>query len=116
MLPFSDDPPSTTKNQFSDVSFTRPVKWHARCNSLPSGKKATTSERWLTPWNHQEEIIMLRLALVFLLIAVVAGLLGFTGIELLSVELARILFIVFLVLFIVALIGNATYGRPRDVI
>lgn len=59
---------------------------------------------------------MLRLALLFLVIAIAAALLGFTSVAFLSVEVARILFIVFLVLFVVALIGSAARGRPSDVI
>ena len=59
---------------------------------------------------------MLRLAIVFLLIAVLAGVFGFTGIEFVSVDIARILFFIFLVLFVIALIGNATYNRPSDLV
>jgi uncharacterized membrane protein YtjA (UPF0391 family) len=47
---------------------------------------------------------MLRYAVVFLIIALVAALLGFTGIAAGAVEIARILFFVFLLLFAVSLI------------
>ena len=46
---------------------------------------------------------MLYWTLVFLLIAVVAGVLGFTGLEVAAAGVARILFVVFLALFIVSL-------------
>jgi uncharacterized membrane protein YtjA (UPF0391 family) len=60
---------------------------------------------------------MLRLALTFLVLALVAGLLGFGLVANLSFDIARILFFVFLVLFVVALIGNAAGGaRPRDIV
>lgn len=47
---------------------------------------------------------MLRYAVVFLVIALVAGLLGFTGIAAGAVEIAKILFFVFLLLFVASLI------------
>lgn len=47
---------------------------------------------------------MLRLALFFLILAIVAGLLGFTEIAGAAVWIAKTLFIIFLVLFIVFLI------------
>ena len=64
----------------------------------------------------QGEATILRLALVFLLIAILAGIFGFTWIEIVSIELARIAFFVFLVLFVIALIANATYRRPSDLV
>jgi uncharacterized membrane protein YtjA (UPF0391 family) len=50
--------------------------------------------------------IMLRYALIFLLIALVAGALGFYGLEGLAMWFARVLFLVFLVLFIVSLVAG----------
>jgi len=47
---------------------------------------------------------MLRYALIFLIVAIVAGLLGFTGISLAASDIARILFFIFIVLFAVSLI------------
>ncbi len=46
---------------------------------------------------------MLRWAVIFLLIAIVAGLFGFTGVEEASATIAKWLFGIFLVLFIGAL-------------
>ena len=55
---------------------------------------------------------MLRWAVVFLLIAIIAGLFGFTGVEQASASIAKILFGIFLVLFIGALaIGLAIGSR-----
>jgi uncharacterized membrane protein YtjA (UPF0391 family) len=50
---------------------------------------------------------MLGYAITFLIVALVAAALGFGGIAGVSVEIARILFVVFLVLFVVTLI----FGR-----
>jgi uncharacterized membrane protein YtjA (UPF0391 family) len=47
---------------------------------------------------------MLYYAVVFLIIAIVAALFGFTGIAASAVGIAKILFFVFLLLFVVSLI------------
>jgi uncharacterized membrane protein YtjA (UPF0391 family) len=57
----------------------------------------------LNPFN-----TMLRYTLAFLLIAIVAGLLGFWAIEGLAATIAKVLFLVFLVLFIISLV----FKRP----
>mgnify|MGYP003349661323 CR=1 FL=1 len=46
------------------------------------------------------------------IVALVAGVLGFGGIAIISVEIARLLFFVFLVLFAVSLIAGLLRGRP----
>ena len=50
--------------------------------------------------------IMLYWAVVFFIIALAAALFGFTGVEVAAAGVARILFLVFLVLFVVSLIGG----------
>lgn len=47
---------------------------------------------------------MLHYAIVFFVIALVAALFGFTGIAAGAVEIAKILFFVFLILFVVSLV------------
>ena len=47
---------------------------------------------------------MLQWALIFLVVALVAGVLGFGGVAIISVEIARALFFVFLVLFALSLV------------
>jgi uncharacterized membrane protein YtjA (UPF0391 family) len=49
---------------------------------------------------------MLRWALGFLIVAIVAALFGFTGIAAASAGIAKIIFLVFLVLFLLSLIGH----------
>lgn len=49
---------------------------------------------------------MLRWALGFFLIALVAALFGFGGIAIAAAGIAKILFFIFLVLFLVALLGG----------
>jgi uncharacterized membrane protein YtjA (UPF0391 family) len=56
---------------------------------------------------------MLGWAITFLVVALVAALLGFTGIAILSVEIARLLFIIFIIHFVISLIfGLVRRGRP----
>jgi uncharacterized membrane protein YtjA (UPF0391 family) len=55
---------------------------------------------------------MLGWALTFLVVALIAGLLGFTTIAGASIALAKLLFVIFLVLFVVSLIMHLIRGRP----
>lgn len=54
---------------------------------------------------------MLSWALTFLVIALIAGLLGFTSIYVAAAGIAKILFFVFLVLFVISLIGGGMARR-----
>jgi uncharacterized membrane protein YtjA (UPF0391 family) len=64
--------------------------------------------------NKSKEIIMLYYAALFFVIALVAALFGFGGIAAGAVEIAKILFFIFLVLFVVSLIvGLMRRGGPR---
>lgn len=53
---------------------------------------------------------MLRWALIFFLVSVVAAVLGFTGLAAGSAEIARILFYIFVVIFVVTLIFGLGRG------
>jgi uncharacterized membrane protein YtjA (UPF0391 family) len=53
---------------------------------------------------------MLKWAVVFLLIAIVAGIFGFTGVEQASATIAQWLFGIFLVLFLGALVIGLAVG------
>ncbi len=48
--------------------------------------------------------VMLRWAVTFLIIALIAGAFGFMGVEGLAMQIAWILFVVFLILFVVTLV------------
>jgi len=54
---------------------------------------------------------MLGWALTFLVVALIAGLLGFTSIAGTAMGVAQILFYVFLVLFVVSLVMHLVRGR-----
>lgn len=65
---------------------------------------------WTPPCDEQpSDLTMLRAAILFLVLALVAGLLGFTGIAGTSTAIAKILFVVFLVLFLLGLL----FGQRR---
>jgi len=55
---------------------------------------------------------MLKWALVFLVVSLVAGLFGFGGISAAAAGFAQILFFVFVVVFVILLIA-AVFGRGR---
>ena len=54
---------------------------------------------------------MLRWAVIFLVIGLIAGLLGFTSIAGTSIAIARILFFIFLAIFLVLLVAGMAAGR-----
>jgi uncharacterized membrane protein YtjA (UPF0391 family) len=56
-------------------------------------------------------VTLLRWALLFFLISVAAGILGFTGISAASADIARILFYIFVVIFLVLLVLGLTIFR-----
>lgn len=54
---------------------------------------------------------MLRWALIFLVVALIAGALGFSGVAGASANIAWILAIVFVILFVISLVMNSVRGR-----
>lgn len=58
---------------------------------------------------------MLHWALSFLILALVAGFLGFGGIAIVSIEIARVLFGVFLILFLIAAVMHVMQGKAPPV-
>ena len=59
---------------------------------------------------------MLQWALTFLVIALLAAVLGFGGIAAMSVELARIVFGVFIILFVVTAVMHLLQGKAPPAI
>jgi uncharacterized membrane protein YtjA (UPF0391 family) len=60
--------------------------------------------------NHPEDQAMLKWAFVFLVIAIIAGIFGFTDVEAASATIAQWLFGIFLVLFLGALVIGLAIG------
>lgn len=59
----------------------------------------------------KEGFIMLRYAIVFFIIALIAALFGFTGIAAGAVEIAKILFFIFVLLAVVSLVMGFTQRK-----
>jgi uncharacterized membrane protein YtjA (UPF0391 family) len=57
--------------------------------------------------------LMLRWSAIFLVVALIAALFGFTGIAASAAGIAKILFFIFLVLFLLALIGGAFMVKKK---
>jgi len=55
---------------------------------------------------------MLRWSVLFLVLGLIAGLLGFAGLEGTMMQFARILFFLFIVLFVISLIFGRRAGGP----
>jgi uncharacterized membrane protein YtjA (UPF0391 family) len=55
---------------------------------------------------------MLRYALIFFIVAIIAALFGFGGIAAGATEIAKILFFVFVVLFVVSLVAGLVRRGP----
>lgn len=58
---------------------------------------------------------MLNWALAFLIIALIAAVLGFGGVAAVSVDIAKILFFVFIVLFLIAAVMHVVKGKAPPV-
>jgi uncharacterized membrane protein YtjA (UPF0391 family) len=75
------------------------------CHERPSARgKADATEAALLYW-----------AIVFLVIALVAGVFGFGGIASTAAGIAQVLFFIFIVIFVVALIMGLARRRPPAV-
>jgi uncharacterized membrane protein YtjA (UPF0391 family) len=92
--------------------------WHTACDTfsfvsrLLFGREFGTNCSRLsqTVLTHKEQI-MLHWALVFLVIALIAGVLGFSGVYVAAAGIAKILFFVFLVLFVISLLTGGLGRR-----
>jgi len=54
---------------------------------------------------------MLGWALTFLIVALIAGVLGFGGVAAVSVEIAKVIFFIAIALFVIMLVANLMSGR-----
>lgn len=60
---------------------------------------------------------MLRLAILFLVIALIAGALNIWPVAAVSIDIARLLFFVFIILAVIAFASGALRGNPpRDIV
>jgi uncharacterized membrane protein YtjA (UPF0391 family) len=61
----------------------------------------------------KEELIMLGWVVTFLIVALIAGILGFGGVAGASIEIAKIIFFVAIILFLVSAVVGLARGRNR---
>jgi uncharacterized membrane protein YtjA (UPF0391 family) len=61
---------------------------------------------WIVDRLNREELPMLRMAIAFFVIALIAAVLGFSGIAIATAGIAKILFYIFLVLFLLSLVSH----------
>lgn len=54
---------------------------------------------------------MLQMIITFLILAIVAGALGFTGVEGAALDISRVLFFIFIILFILSFVANIFRGQ-----
>jgi uncharacterized membrane protein YtjA (UPF0391 family) len=60
---------------------------------------------------HSEDRTMLGWAVTFLIVALIAGVLGFGGVAIVSVEIAKTIFVIAIILFLVSAIFGFVRGR-----
>lgn len=64
-----------------------------------------------------KDFIMLRYALMFFIFSIIAGVLGFGGVSAATADIGRILFYVFIVLFLLSLLTGVVRGKsPKSLL
>ena len=59
---------------------------------------------------------MLGWAVIFFIIALAAGVMGFTGISVATAQIAQLLFFLFLILFVISLVVSLVRGRAPPLV
>jgi uncharacterized membrane protein YtjA (UPF0391 family) len=83
-----------------------------RCNKVPHYDRNRVDHLCVTGRKSFNEIYtMLKWALIFLIVGLIAGVLGFTTIAGASIAIAKLLFFVFLALFVIFLVLGMSAAR-----
>jgi uncharacterized membrane protein YtjA (UPF0391 family) len=69
--------------------------------------------RWVRTESEAKDRVMLGWVLTFLVVALIAGILGFGGIAGASIEIAKIIFFIAVVLFLVSAVVGLARGRTQ---
>jgi uncharacterized membrane protein YtjA (UPF0391 family) len=77
------------------------------CNSRDSVRRADVETE------SEEDRVMLSWVVTFLVVALIAGILGFGGVAGASIEIAKIIFFVAIVLFLISAVVGLARGRTR---
>jgi uncharacterized membrane protein YtjA (UPF0391 family) len=95
------------------------------CGSLHPRRKELLFQSWIvsaadarSAWSRRskqrtEVLIMLSWVVTFLIIALIAGVLGFGGIAGVSIEIAKTIFFIAIILFLVSAVVGLARGRGR---
>jgi uncharacterized membrane protein YtjA (UPF0391 family) len=100
-------PESANARHWRASAYERP-----RCGNRSAAAALTLHQTINTYHSRTQEAEMLGWAVTFLVIALIAAALGFGGIAGTSAGIAQVLFFIFIVLFVVAMIARALRGRP----
>jgi uncharacterized membrane protein YtjA (UPF0391 family) len=80
-----------------------PAVWHPPVKTLKRDEAGMGTNKMVPSMGRS---MMLRWALGFFIVALIAAILGFGGIAVAAAGIAKIIFYIFLVLFVVSLIGH----------
>jgi uncharacterized membrane protein YtjA (UPF0391 family) len=85
-----------------------------QATSVVRGRRAVCLPFFQIARPFNEETVMLRWALIFLIVALIAGAFGFYGTAGVATDIARVLFFVFLVLLVISLVfgWRGGWGAP----
>jgi uncharacterized membrane protein YtjA (UPF0391 family) len=100
----------------SGRDFSLPRRFEAAGTFVPGGDYFTESVSVCSRRSKkadEAELVMLSWVVTFLIIALIAGILGFGGIAGVSIEIAKAIFFIAVVLFIVSAVVGLARGRTR---
>jgi uncharacterized membrane protein YtjA (UPF0391 family) len=83
-----------------------PDYFHSRCATISSCADRHGKSK-------QEVPVMLSWVVTFLVIALIAGILGFGGVAGASIEIAKVIFFIAVILFLVSAVVGLARGRTR---
>src|SRR5262245_22830566 len=84
---------------------------NARARSIQRSVQRNSARRGTLSCRNKAEVSMLRWALIFLLLGLIAAALGFTGVAGASVGIAKVLFFIFLAICVVMFVLGLTVYR-----
>jgi uncharacterized membrane protein YtjA (UPF0391 family) len=92
--------------------------WNRAEHSFPAriistSRCATISVALMSKQKVETEGVMLSWVVTFLIVALIAGILGFGGVAGASIEIAKIIFFIAVVLFLVSAVVGLARGRTR---
>jgi uncharacterized membrane protein YtjA (UPF0391 family) len=97
----------------SGRDFSLPRRFEAAGTFVPGTDYFNESVSVCLRRSDEAELVMLSWVVTFLIIALIAGILGFGGIAGVSIEIAKAIFFIAVVLFIVSAVVGLARGRTR---